>query len=222
MSILTDRQIEEHIKTHNMIHPYDEKRLKPASYDICVGDEYRFSHEKEPRKLSGWKKEIKLPPYSLCYVLSKEKLNLPNDVSALISSMHGTVREGVLMYPQPPIDPGFSGKLYLLLHNLTDEDRVVVKDTCIASLVFDKSTEEAAKPYGTSSDHKYQNAETLQDMGLVEKKDFEPYSSALKKLSEKVDGFRTALLSKWMPIALIVVTIILMVLTILFGVRLIN
>jgi deoxycytidine triphosphate deaminase len=216
MSLLIDRQIREYITINGMISPYDENRIRPASYDICVGDEYRFSHEKQIRKLSQWKSEIKLPPYSLCYVLSKEKLNLPNDISAIISSEHCIIREGILMYPQPPIDPGFKGRLYLLLHNLTSETRVVEKDMCIATLIFDKSTEEAEKPYGTIEDHKYQNAYTLEQMGLDKKEDFDPYSSALKELKDTIQTFRTELLSRWIPMLLIIFTVFLMVLTILF------
>jgi deoxycytidine triphosphate deaminase len=216
VSFLNDRQILEYITTQGMIDPYDEDKVRPASYDICVGDEYRFSHEKQVRKLGKWKREIKLPPHSLCYVLSKEELNLPNDISALISSTHDIVREGVLMYPQPPIDPGFKGKLYLLLHNLTSETRVVEKDMCIASLVFDKSVEESKKPYGTSEDHKYQGARTLEQMGLGKEEDFDPYSSALKELHDMIQTFKTELLSRWIPIIIIIFTIFLMVLSIIF------
>jgi deoxycytidine triphosphate deaminase len=204
-----------------MINPYDEESNKPrsASYDVRIGDEYRFSHEKRVRKLSKWKKQIKIPPHSLCYILSKEELNLPKDVSALIFSMHEVVKQGILMYPQPPIDPGFRGKLYLLLHNLTNKTRVVEKDDRIASLVFDKLTEEPEKPYDEIEDNKFHNKQTLEQMGLGKEEDFDPYSSALKTLSDMIQRVRTEIISRWIPIFLIIVTVLLMVLSVLFGIK---
>ena len=219
MSFLNDRQIMEYATTQRMIDPYDETHVRPGSYDICVGDEYRFSHEEQIKRIGKWKREIKLPPHSLCYILCKEELKLPNDVSALISSTHCIVKEGVLTYPQPPIDPGFNGKLYLLLHNLTSETRVIEKDMCIASLVFEKSTEESAKPYGTSPYHKYQGVRTLEEMGLGERKEFDPYSSALKDLNDSIQRFRTELLSRWIPVLIVIFTIFLMVLSVIFYLR---
>lgn len=217
MCALNDKDIEKYCKQYGMVQPYDKKRIKSASYDLSVGNEYRFSSEKEIKRL-GTDGKIKIPPYSLCYLLTEESLNLPNDVCAFVFQRHGIVREGVLMYPQPPIDPGYKGKLYVLLHNLSNEDRYLKRGEHLASLVFLKLSGEAENPYGKSKDDKYMNAQTLEELKLGVK-NFNPYTSALKEISETVKNWREGLLSKWIPIMLILITIFLMVLTILFGWR---
>lgn len=214
MSVLNDGEIIRYCQDFNMIEPFNDERVQPASYDLLVGDEYRLSHEKKIRKSGRWKKRIKISPYAICYVLIKEKLNMPDDISTEIFPRHDLVKKGLLIYPQPPIDPGYKGKLYVLIHNLTNEVRVVDKNDHLVSLVFHKLTDKAIKPY----DGKYQNKETLEDLGLSSDKT-EPYTSALKKISEEIRIWREGLLSKWLPILLILMTIFLMLLTILFGWR---
>ena len=67
-----------------------------------------------------------------------------------------------------------------------------------------------------SYDGKYQDKETLDELGLSYK-DVDRYTSALKEVSEKIQGWREGLLSKWIPILLILITVFLMVLTVLIG-----
>jgi len=210
MSVLNDEEIRNYCEKYRMIEPFDDERVQPASYDLSVGDEYRLSHEKRIIKLGKWKKKIKIPPYTICYVLIKEKLNIPADVSAQIFPRHELVKRGLLIYPQPPIDPGFKGKLYVLIHNLTNEIRTINKDEHLVSLVFYKLSDKSEKPYAG----KYQNKETLKELGL-DSKNVDVYSSALKEVSEKIKTWREALFSKYIPILLILMTIFLMILTIL-------
>ena len=212
MSVLNDEEIRNYCEKYRMIEPFDDERVQPASYDLSVGDEYRLSHEKRIIKLGKWKKKIKIPPYTICYVLIKEKLNIPVDVSAEIYPRHELVKKGLLIYPQPPIDPGYKGKLYVLIHNLTNENRTIKRDDHLVSLVFHRLTQKPTKPY----DGKYQDKETLDELGLSYK-DVDRYTSALKEVSEKIQGWREGLLSKWIPILLILITVFLMVLTVLIG-----
>jgi len=214
MSVLSDKEIKDYCKKYKMIDPFDENRVQPASYDLSTGDEYRLSHEKRIVKLGKWKKEIKIPPYSICYVLIKEKLNMPEDVCAQIFPRHDLVKKGLLIYPQPSIDPGYKGKLYVLIHNLTNENRTINKDEHLVSLVFYKLSHKPEKSYAG----KYQDKETVEELGLSSK-DVDPYTSALKEVSEKIQKWREGLFSRWIPILLILMTIFLMVLTILFGWR---
>jgi len=211
MSVLNDKRIKECCEKYQMIYHFNDDRVQPASYDLSVGDEYRFSHEKEIKNLGRWRRRLKIPPYTICYVLVKERLNIPENISAEIFPRHKLVREGLLMYPQPPIDPGYTGKLYVLIHNLTNEDRFIEKDEHLITIVFHELTDKADKPY----DGDYRNKETLEGLGLYPEKS-EPYTSALKEISEKIKLWREGLLSKWIPILLILMTVFLMVLTILF------
>ena len=102
MSVLSDKEIKKYCEKFNMIEPFDEKRVQPASYDLSAGDEYRFSHEEKIIKLGRWKRKIKIPPYAICYVLIKEKLNIPEDVCAEIFPRHDLVKK-VSLYIHNPL-----------------------------------------------------------------------------------------------------------------------
>ena len=215
MAMLNDRQIKEYCKKYRMMEPYDESCIKSSSYDLSMGDEYRFSSEDKIRKI-GEGGKIKIPPYSLCYILTKESLNLPNNICALILPRNRLVREGVLMYPQPPIEPGSKGRLYVFLHNLSNENRYIEKNEHLASLIFLKLSEDAEKPYGTRDEDHYYEAQTLENLRLGPTA-LEQYTPALKEISEKIEKWSVDLFSKWIPILLILMTIFLMLLTIMFG-----
>lgn len=208
MPALSDKSIRELCRDYRMIDPYDYDRIKSASYDLSIGDEFRFSHEGGISKLNDWKTKISIPPYTICYVLTQETINLPKDVTATLYPTMSIAKEGLLMYPQAPIDPGYKGKLYILLHNLTNSDKPIERGNPIASLVFFKLERDAEKPYGYNRSDKYQNAYHLNSLGLG-KDDFTFYTSALKEISDTMKQNRDDLLSKWVPATIAGITAIL-------------
>jgi len=222
MSVLNDKEIERYCKEYQLIKPYDKKKIKYASYDLRVGKEYILASEEKPRKL-GENGVIEIPKYEVCYILTEEELNLQTDVCAFIFPRHGTVKKGILVYPQPPIDPGYKGKLYVLLHNLTTQKIRINQKDHLATIVFLKLSEKSAQPYGSDKENdKYMGAKSLGELGLSRVTGFMSYTSALKELDEKFEKFRIELLSRWLPIMLVVITIIMMILTIIIGFRVIN
>ena len=202
------------LANNGMVENFNYENLNSSSYDVTVGDEYRFSHEENIRELNRFKKYIKIPEYSLCYILTKEKLKLPNNISACIHPRNKHVKDGLLMYPQPPIDPGYNGKLYILLHNLSNQERILERGECIASLSFYKMSRDS-NPY----DGIYQNATTLHDLYLTVDRGFEPFNSALSDIEEKFTSWRESLIQKYLPIMLVIITIIIGVLTIYFTIN---
>jgi deoxycytidine triphosphate deaminase len=213
MPTLSDRSIRELCKDHKMIYPCDDDNIKSASYDLSIGDEFRFSHEGDISELSDWKTKIVIPPYTICYVLTKETLNLPTDVMATIYPTMSISREGLLMYPQAPIDPGYKGKLYILLHNLTSDYKCKERGDRIASLVFFKLEGNSERPYGYNKSDKYQSAYNLNKLGLG-RYNFKFYTSALKEISDTMKQNRDELLSKWIPFTVTGITAVLTIITV--------
>lgn len=214
MCVLNKKEIENYCKEKNLIQPCNLKKIKYASYDLSVGEEYRLSSEKETIKISKYS-SVEIPPYDICFILTEEEINLPNDICALLFSRNRAAKEGFLMHPQPPIEPGSKGKLYILLHNLSNQPVRLQRGEHLATIVFLKlsSPLKDDEIYGSNKEEdKYIGAKSLEE--LVSNR---IYTAALKEISESVIGWKEALLSKWMPIMLVVITIILMFLTILLG-----
>lgn len=213
--MLRDTDIENYQSiNNNFIRPYRVSYVQPSSYDLRVGKEYRFSFEKKNKKLRNNLPYIRIPKYSLCFILTEETICLPNNISATLHPRHRLVKEGLLMYPQPPIDPGYKGRLYILLHNLTNKSRFLKKGEHVASIVFYELDGDVDNPYGSKNEQNYQDADTLEKLGL--NNDFFQYDSALGSMEKELGGWKTDLLSKWLPMILTIITLIIMILTIIF------
>jgi len=212
MCVLSKKEIEKLCK-QQLISPYDPKKIKYASYDLSVGDEYRLSNEKHVRKI-GKNGVVEIPPYSVCFVLAEEKVKLPNDVCAFIFSRHRAAIEGFLMHPQPPIDPGYEGGIYILLHNLSNETVRLHRGDHLATIVFVKLSASVEKGYGSGEDDKYHGLNTLEEI-IGDRK----YDPALREISSTILNWKETFLSKWLPWTLTLITILLMVLTILLMIK---
>ncbi|TKJ64918.1 hypothetical protein PviCFBP13515_17590 [Pseudomonas viridiflava] len=120
--ILHDAKIKSlSIGPQNLILPFDEKNLRHSSYDLTVGDEYYIGQtdaEFETQKLRP-SQSITIPPHAVCFILTAESINLPIDVTARVSLRMTHIYAGMVLTSQPPFDPAYSGKVVIMLHNLS-------------------------------------------------------------------------------------------------------
>ena len=223
MSILNDKEIERYCREYQLLKPYDINKIKYASYDLSVGEEYRITSEEKVRKI-GKNGVIEIPPNELCYILTDETLNIPADMCAFIFPRQTRVLEGVLMYPQPPIDPGSKGKLYVLLHNLSNQKiSPIRRGDHLATIVFLKLVDESAGYGSDKEEDKYFEAMSLEDLranivykgGLKELRD--EMDNVKEKVREEISGLKESFVSKYLPAMLVIVSIIIMILTIIIG-----
>jgi len=218
MCVLNKKEIERYCKEKKLLDPYDTKKIKYASYDLSVGEEYRLTYEKEVRKIHK-NGSAEIPPYEICFILTEETINLPNDICAFLFSRHRAAKEGFLMHPQPPIDPGYKGKLYILLHNISNQTVHLQRGEHLASIVFLKSSPlNDDEIYGSNKDEdKYMKAQSLYE--FLNNKTYTPaIRESVEKVKKTVENWKESFLSRWMPWILVIITIILMILTILFGI----
>jgi dCTP deaminase len=217
MCVLSKDEIERLCREENLLRPYDLRRIKYASYDLTVGEEYRLSHEKEVRKI-GKNGVVKIPPYSICFILAEEKIKLPKDVCAFIFSRHRAAREGFLMHPQPPLDPGYEGCIYILFHNLSNRHVVLKRGEHLATIVFLRVSPKLKEGYGSNKDEdRYMEAKQLEELvGNY------TYTPALREIRNKLRSWTVRMLYQWMPMILTLITIIIAVLTFLVGWRITN
>ena len=109
---------------------FDQDRMKPASYEMrFLGDLYDWQQvdgrlKKRCRKISE-DDCIELSKNSISYLWIKERLQLPEYIAARFNLRIRDVHKGILLGTGPLIDPGFSGRLLIPLHNLTDNDYVL-------------------------------------------------------------------------------------------------
>ena len=129
MTILSDKQILEHIKKGEMnITPFRLSCLNPAGYDLRSANKLAI----EPKE------------YRLTATLERVELNL-----GLMASLHirsSLAREGVIG-SFAAVDPGFRGQLTLNLHNVGANAVTIREGEPIVQIVFHKLGNAATRAY---------------------------------------------------------------------------
>ncbi|MFB0563084.1 MAG: hypothetical protein ACETWM_17935 [Candidatus Lokiarchaeia archaeon] len=135
-----------------LIESFEEKQLQGASYDLRLGEEYyKFNADGKKatdmiNKIEEYE-EITIPPYDVCFVLMKEKVNMPNNLAGRISLGTNLIKQGVMLSVQPPVDPGYSGKIYGMLHNLSKKEVYITKEESVLTIEFIKLNDNTEKIY---------------------------------------------------------------------------
>ena len=126
---------------------FKSKKLKTASYEMdFLGEVYdwvSWGGEKQRRRRRVIKKDcnFKLEQNSISYLWIKEKLLLPEYIAARFNLHIRHVHKGLLLGTGPLVDPGFSGRLLVPLHNLTDNDYEIEGGDGIIWVEFTKLSE---------------------------------------------------------------------------------
>jgi len=125
-------------KGHPLIHPFEPKNLKPARYKLRLGEDCRVGDEQY--WLNEEKPDLVIPPYELAVISTLETLNLPRFLIGRWDLKVKRVYEGLLWVGGPQVDPGYRGKLFCPLYNLSNKTiRLRYGDT-IATIDFIRTT----------------------------------------------------------------------------------
>ncbi len=133
---------EERIPDKILISPFIPEGLEPASYDIHLGEKYLSHMTGKIENLREGDKLI-IKPGETVNIESLEYIGLPQDITALITSRTDLVMKG-LSQMSTHIDPGFHGKLFQTLVNLSNRDIMLNYGDPIAHVTFFKVS--GAKP----------------------------------------------------------------------------
>ena len=228
--VLTKYDIEQMCNDRNMIEGYKKENIQANSYDLCMGNQYCCYNDVNSNhtiiSCLGDKTsddEFEIPADAICYIITSEKLNMPENVTGDVSLAFGLIKKGVMLAKQPPIDPGYHGKVVALLHNLSDESVRIRKGDHILSIVFYELKQEIKKEdlYNGS----YQNLNSL-DMYCKTVKRGAVYSLAMDfkktkaELEENFENAKKELVndnSKRMSYIMNCITLIIAVITILLA-----
>lgn len=137
--ILSDKSIRRLVGERDMIMPFAEEYLQPASYDCRLKEVLAFGHKHE------------------CYVINPkefvlggtlEKISLPANVVARIEGKSSLARKGLMIHTAGFIDPGFSGYLTLEITNHSEKPIDLIAGQLIAQVAFQWMDDDADRPYG--------------------------------------------------------------------------
>jgi deoxycytidine triphosphate deaminase len=141
--LLSDR-LRFYVDHVQLIDPFTDANLGPASYDLTLGPECWYAdHLKETgqaKRVLADGERLVLPPNSITFVSTKEKLNIPFYLAARFNLKLRLLHEGLLLGAGPQIDPGFSGRLSCPLHNISSEKISLTPGETFAVIEFHKTS----------------------------------------------------------------------------------
>jgi dCTP deaminase len=144
VGVLVDRDL--HKFGSGMISPFNPANVQPASYDLSFGDQIAIGGA-PPRDLEDTD-EVEIDPGVTAFVCTLEKVMLPKSFCARLGPTSMLARNGIFVSAGLQVDPGYSGKLFVSLHNHGPETFVVCKSMPFLSLEIHRLGIEAAEPYG--------------------------------------------------------------------------
>lgn len=136
-AILLSDQIQFLADEVGLIEPFDEKLLRPAAYDLRIGNSYYVNDVRNDLTDEA----IEVPANGLVYIRTKEKFNIPYYLIARYSLRVHQVYRGLLIDNGLHIDPGYRGYIWIPVHNFTMQPRILPQGQEFISVEFDRTTQ---------------------------------------------------------------------------------
>jgi deoxycytidine triphosphate deaminase len=136
--ISSDRILAYHYKVGRMIRPFQEKNLKPASYEMTLGPLYVMNGRRGI--LSDTRRKLIIEPNSIAFVSMREQILLPHWLVGRFDLSINFIYQGLLLGTGPQVDPGFQGVLSCPLHNISSGEIELVFGEPFAKIDFVKTS----------------------------------------------------------------------------------
>ena len=149
-ALLNTADLLDYVAATGMIYPFEvpptdrSELLKPASCGIRLAGDYVYwdtEPDGTPSKVEGTLKhgqDLVLTRNSIVYVTLEPMLRLPDYIAARFNLTIRDIYRGILVGTGPLVDPGFTGRLSLPLHNLTFNDYPIKGGEPIVWMEFTK------------------------------------------------------------------------------------
>ena len=121
-ALLNSADIKDYANATGMITPFDDTKLKSASYAASIKGVCKYWDDNgnlHEVKLENSNDIFELKPNSIAFVEIEPEFRLPRYIALRFNLKITNVYRGLLLGTGPLIDPGYHGKIYIPLHNLT-------------------------------------------------------------------------------------------------------
>lgn len=145
--VLVDKQIREAIELKWLtIEPFDPDALEPATYDLRVGDIAAVSTATKPIDLRE-QPFLTIEPFASAVLPTYETLSLSPRLVGRLGPRSNILRHGIFVSTGPQIDPGFQGRLFVNLLNITEHPFLIRHHERFLTVEFHALSEEPSRTY---------------------------------------------------------------------------
>ncbi|NQT24994.1 hypothetical protein HQ585_06555 [candidate division KSB1 bacterium] len=121
--IITGKKLIKLVEDNKIIQDSDLKCVEGIKYDLRMGNKLLKSKFGRPISMSGLSASLQndliIEPGEMIFVLTLERLNLPNDIMATLSHKRKFSHQGILILGGLTIDPLYQGHLLIGLYNFS-------------------------------------------------------------------------------------------------------
>lgn len=143
--LLPDHSIRELLISNEMIQPWSDKNIQPASYDVSLSDTFVYGDRSERASY------FVLRPGQFVLGSTIETLRIPKHLYSRFEGKSSLGRLGLMTHVTAGfIDPGFCGQLTVELCNVSATPIRLYTGMLIGQLCFGTLTAPAENPYGSS------------------------------------------------------------------------
>ena len=155
--ILSDGTLRQLLASGDLVvDPVDDDQIQPASIDLRLADHFlkvdenrleviRLDSELHYEALN--QSQIVIPPHSFLLATTKERIRLPDNLTAFVEGRSSIGRIGLFIQNAGWVDPGFEGNLTLELYNANRLPIRLQEGRRICQLVFARMDRAAQTPY---------------------------------------------------------------------------
>lgn len=126
------------VSKYKLIENFEIKNIKPAGYELRIGN--RYAKDGKIIELKGYGEELRIEPFKCIIVTTEERLNMPTILIARWNLRVHWVYEGLLWLGAPQVDPGYYGHLFCPIFNLSNRDVILKKGDALALIDFVRTT----------------------------------------------------------------------------------
>ncbi|MCK5148948.1 hypothetical protein KAR48_19490 [bacterium] len=182
-ALLNKTDIAKYVSKTGMVYPFDPNKLKPASYEVELGNEILYwdvDGKKQHLKKLTSKNSITIRKNSITYVGVNSNFNIPYYIALRFNLTITHVHRGLLLGTGPLVDPGFNGILMIPIHNLTTNDYTLRPGDNLIAIEFTKLSEDKILLDNDDKKEKELYGQNVKDPGFK----FDDYvDSAIKPLT---------------------------------------
>jgi len=213
---MTDTEIREAITSGAIaIGPLDDEQLRPASYDLRLGDRAivtksidieklrtRVETESAPEIDVARAGSVAIPAGALALVVTRERVKLSTEYAGHLGLRSSFARKGLVLLAGPQVDPGFDGHLVLGLANLSPRAVHLSYEEPLATLELHHLTRPAATAHAGRQGKAGIPRGDADYLRTIEKLSVSDLTRSLLRLSDSVAALSRDVRKVYLPIAL--------------------
>jgi deoxycytidine triphosphate deaminase len=196
VAILSDVDIQAALAGGKLgITPFASDHLQSASYDLSIGEVLGRAGRKKKDSKGVERRVHELAPGEATFILTKESLNLDEEVAGSISLMNRRAHQGLDLVNPGHVDPGWgcdtNGKvvgrqLTAVMRNISSDTIELWEGDMFLTIVFEMLQSKTSNPYRPTSDDTDERRKDLLEKAKKIESFVDTQKEIQKELGEKL------------------------------------